>query len=267
MSRVIIVRGMKRSGNHAIINWLQAHDRFIFFNNIIKIRPILDGEKKLPSPKDFRQWLQKIVLANESQVCYFSKENVSEALSMKHSFIMSLEDHDLQIKPFINVPASHGIKNILILRDPCNLFASRIRKASLVKKDTPVYPKCMGLEMNRVVELWKSYAREYLGLTNHLENRVCIYFNSWFSNRDYRQSISRKLNMEFTDSGFSTVLRAGGGSSFDRTSFDGKNHMMDVLNRQKYLTASEQQLLKKVLADEELQGLAHRITQMNQIAI
>jgi hypothetical protein len=181
----------------------------------------------------------------------------------KRSLIVSLEDHDLQVRPFLKIPCD--VTNILIMRDPYNLFSSRIRKASLV--ENPAYPKHTGPAMNRVLKLWKSHAREYLGLTNHLENKVCIYFNSWFSNRDYRKSISRKLNIKFTDNGFSKVTQIGGGSSFDNTHFDGNNRMMDVLNRQSCLTDSERQLLENILADDELQELAHRIIDMNQVAI
>jgi hypothetical protein len=152
------------------------------------------------------------------------------------------------------------------MRDPCNLFSSRIRKASLLKNH-PAYPKHTGPAMNRVLKLWKSHAREYLGLTNHLENKVCIYFDSWFSNQDYRQSIIRKLNLEFTDSGFSKVSQEGGGSSFDKTHFDGSTRIMDVLNRQSYLTDPERYLLENILADDELRELAHRIIDMNQVKI
>ncbi len=104
-------------------------------------------------------------------------------------------------------------------------------------------------------------------LTKHLENKVCIYFNSWFSDQDYRQSISQKLNIEFTDSGFSKVSQIGHGSSFDGTQYDGNNQKMKVLARQRFLNDSERQLLEKILADDELQELAHRITAINQVEV
>ena len=190
MKRVIVVHGMKRSGNHAIINWLKAHDRFIFFNNVIPIASILRGEKMIPPSEDFTLWLQRNLLPRNLQFAYF----LMKFALRKRSLIVSLEDHDLQVRPFLKIPCD--VTNILIMRDPYNLFSSRIRKASLV--ENPAYPKHTGPAMNRVLKLWKSHAREYLGLTNHLENKVCIYFNSWFSNRDYRKSISRKLNIKFT---------------------------------------------------------------------
>ncbi len=112
--------------------------------------------------------------------------------------------------------------------------------------------------MDRVVNLWKEHAREFLGQTDQLENKACIYFNSWFSHRAYRQQISRQLGLEFTDRGFSKVSKFGGGSSFDRTSVE-DNRKIDVLNRQSYLTESEKEILDRVTADDELQALAREV--------
>ncbi len=125
--------------------------------------------------------------------------------------------------------------------------------------------KNQGPTMNRFSELWISHAQEFLGLTNHLENKVCIYFNSWFSSRDYRPNISRRLNLKFTDNGFSKISQIGGGSSFDNTHFDGSNQTMGALNRQVYLTDSERQLLENTFSDDVFQELANRITVMNHV--
>ncbi len=260
MKRLIFIHGMKRSGNHAIINWLKAHDRFIFLNNVLPIAPILAGEKTIPPPEDFMLWLQRKLLPKIVKDHFF-KENELFAFFLKkfalqnHSLIISLEDHELDVSLLLNVPCD--VSNILILRDPFNLFSSRIRKAS--SGENPAYPRDTGPAMDRVLKLWKSHAREYLGLTNHLENKVCIYFNSWFSEQHYRQSISQKLNLEFTDIGFSQVSQIGLGSSFDGTEYNGKNQKMDVLNRKKLLNDSESHLLEKILADKELQELGQRI--------
>ena len=259
MKKVIVVHGLKRSGNHAIINWLKSHGSFIFFNNVIPIAPILKGRKNFPPPEDFNQWLRRKLLPRNLQFAYF----LMKIALRKRSLIVSLEDHDLNVKPFLRVPCD--VTNILIIRDPYNLFSSRIRKSSLVKN--PAYPKNTGPAMNRVLKLWKSHAREYLGETNHLENKTCIYFNSWFANRDYRQSVSRTLNVEFTDHGFFKVSKIGGGSSFDKTNFDGSNQMMNVLDRRSSLTDYEQRLLKDILADDELRELADRITKMNHVSV
>lgn len=251
MRRIFLVHGMKRSGNHAIIYWVKAHDRFIFFNNIIPIAPILTYKKVIPPPQEFNLWLQQKIFPNNLKFAQF----LIKYILQKHSFIISLEDHHLHVQPFSRVP--FDITNILILRDPYNLFSSRIRKASLV--NNPAYPKYASPVMDRALKLWKSHANEYLGLTNFLEHKVCIYFDSWFSNIEYRQNISRKLSLKFTDKGFHKVSKEGGGSSFNQIIFNRSNRTMDVLNRQRYLTDSEQKLLKKTLSDKHLLELAYRI--------
>ena len=97
------------------------------------------------------------------------------------------------------------------------------------------------------------------GLTEFLENKVPIYFNTWFTDRVYRQQLSRELKLKFTDLGFSHVSSEGGGSSFDGTNLDGDNLRMDVLNRRSSLSDTEQRLLDETLRDDEIHELARRL--------
>lgn len=254
MKRVFVVHGMKRSGNHAIINWLIAHDHFIFYNDVIQIAPILNGKKKIPPPQDFTAWFKRRRLPRRIRFAFFIKKFILQ----KYSLIASLEDHSLSVKPFYNVPCE--VTNILIVRDPSNLFSSRIRKAAQINH--PAYSLDEDTLINRDVELWKSHAQEFTGSTNHLKNKVCIYFDAWFSNENYREQISQKLNFEFTDTGFSKISNKGGGSSFDKTLFDGNNQMMNILNRKANLKESEQQLLENILTDDDLQELKQIIISM-----
>ena len=120
--------------------------------------------------------------------------------------------------------------------------------------------------MERALELWKSQAREFLGMTDQLKNRVGIFFDAWFSSEDYRRSTSEKLGITFTDNGFSRVSKHGGRSSFDRTEFNGENRKMDVLNRKDHLEDTERQLLEDTLGqDEELLDLASRIEELTKV--
>jgi hypothetical protein len=255
MKRLIVVHGLKRSGNHAIIGWLRAHGGFDFFNNIVPIGPILRGESVIPPPVDFTLWLEGKLRARHS----WAVSRLRKLLLARRSVIVSLEDHDLELRPFRDVPCE--VINILILREPRNLLASRIRKSSLI--DHLAYPRASGPGMQRVIELWKSHAREYLGWSDYLQQKVCIHFDTWFSSREYRQCISGELGLDFSDRGFSQVSKSGGGSSFGGTRFDGRNRKMDVLSREDHLTDIELQLLESAMADDELQELARRIDAMN----
>ena len=179
-----------------------------------------------------------------------------------YSLLVSLEDHALHVTPFVNIPG--GVTNILIVRDPYSMLASRIRKAA--STNNQAFPRVPGPMLDRIVDVWKMHAREFLGLTNTLKRKVCVNFDSWFSNQAYRKHISRQLNMPFTDEGFSTVSNHAGGSSFDRTNFNRNNQAMDVLDRQKYLSLSERRLLDVAVADDALQELARRIKAVTQKA-
>lgn len=258
MKKLFVVYGMKRTGNHAIINWLRAHDKFVFFNNIVPIGPILEGSQTIPPPMDFTAWLHG---GNFRENRVFI-DNFKKLIFRNRSMIVSLEDHDLQFRPFRNIPCE--VINILLLRDPFNMLSSRIRKGSMVHRPA-IYPTEMNSMLKRVPELWKSYAREYLGLTRYLDNKVSIYFNSWFSDQNYRRKISRELGLEFNDRQFSSVAKkSSGGSSFDGTNFNGNNLGMNVLNRGSQLSGNERILLDELLKDEELSDLVRGIEVMHQ---
>ena len=169
--------------------------------------------------------------------------------------MVSLEDHPLSVSAFKH-PERIKTVNVLVLRDPRNLFASRIRMAS--RLDVPCF-RTDRTSMQRFVDLWKAQAREFLGITSVLRNRVCIYYNTWFSSRAYRSEISNRLHLTFTDNGFNEVSDEGGGSSFDGMAFDGKGSQMNVLSRYAELTPDEVRILDRVLEDEEIVRLARLI--------
>ncbi len=94
---------------------------------------------------------------------------------------------------------------------------------------------------------------------------MSIYFNSWFSDQNYRRQTSQELGLEFNDREFSNVIKkSSGGSSFDGTKFSGNNQGMNVLNRGSQLSGNERKLLDELLKDEALTDLARGIEVMHQ---
>jgi hypothetical protein len=242
---------MKRCGNHAIINWLKPHANFIFFNNVVDIAAILRNEKPIPEPLDFREWITQRLVAKRLGILVPLR-----AATIRHRpLIASLEDHDLAYCPFKEPPCP--LQHALFIRDAKNMFASRIHKAFAL--DHPAYPREPGPLMDRAVELWKSHAREYLGETQVLNHKVCIYFNAWFNNPAYRQGISQQLGFKFTDAGIAQVSTKGGGSSFNNTEFNGNTQAMKVLNRHESLTGPARELFDFVFQDTELGDLNQRV--------
>ena len=255
MRKKILLFGMKRSGNHGIINWLRGQNPFIFCNNIIPIAPMLVHKQPFPKPCEFNPWLNQ---RRDNQVkgddwsCLGNHQLKSIA---DHDVLVSIEDQDILSFPF--VINDEPFQTLLVLRDPVNMLASRIKRAASL--DHPAYPKTTGPMMDRVVATWKSHAREYLGLTQHLPNKTNIYFNAWFSSAKYREHISHQLSLEFNDSGFTRVSKEGGGSSFEGTSKSGANQKMEVLNRLSYLNEAQQNLIQNVLLDPEITELASAV--------
>lgn len=227
---------MKRSGNHAIIQWMLAQGEFVFVNNFIPIAAILRGTRAFPAPREFAAWREGHT-AGDRAVC------------------ASLEDFPPDVRPFRELPA--GATQVLILRDPENFFASRIRKGR--KLAHPAYPREPGPMLSRVIDGWKAHAREFLGHTTHLPEKVGVYFNAWFGGEAYRRGISERLGLEFSDAGFGQVSPVGGGSSFDQTAFDGDNKRMQVLDRKTQLHDDEARLLAAIMADEEIGALGREL--------
>src|SRR5262245_26027279 len=117
MQRVFVVYHMKRSGGHAVINWLVDNSCGArFFNNEIPIQAILAGYRSVPDPPSYADWwaLKRL------------NAGLIDVVDEDSTVFVSLEDHELRVRPF-QLPTA---ETILILRHPENLFASRIRKAA-----------------------------------------------------------------------------------------------------------------------------------------
>lgn len=234
--RLYLLHGMKRSGNHAFVNWLLPQLRASFFNNLVPVGPILRGQS-FPSRKPFAAWR-----AQQDQLI---------GGSLSH-LLVSLEDHDLRMAPFLDVDIPEC--RLLLLRSPDQLFASRLRKA--FRTSMPAYPRDNGVVMQRAIGLWKQHARAYLGQGRDYPGRVAVLFDQWFDDAGYRKAISEALAVEFDDSGFGMVSADGGGSSFDGTRFDGRGHLMEVNDRVAALEPHERELLDAIMSDPELRDIS-----------
>lgn len=245
-SRLFLLHGMKRSGNHAIINWLAPQLRCPVFNNFIAVGPLLRGGT-MPGPKSFTAWRDE------------QERSLGKPLPRA---LVTLEDHGLELAPFSDVDVP--VQRLLLLRNPRDLFASRIRKAFSV--DMPAYPRAHGAVLQRAIRLWKQHARCYLDDASTYPGRVAILFDAWFLDAGYRAAISDALGIAFDDSGFGKVGPEGGGSSFDGTRFDGNAQLMDVHNRVAALDPTERELLDLVLDAPGIRELDDAISKSDPYA-
>jgi hypothetical protein len=162
--RVFVIHHMKRSGGHAVINWLVDNTSGAkFINNEIPIQPILAGYRPSPdAPVPYASWLSG--LPDETKEAPF--------------IFVSLEDHELRVRPFDLATA----ETILILRHPENLFASRIRKAGSVR--LLAYNLDDRELRARTIRVWKEHARAGLGgglqwAAAHGDLLRCVGYQQW----------------------------------------------------------------------------------------
>lgn len=162
--------GMRRSGNHVFADWLKAHEGpWRHYNNCCD----QDGDCLLAGQVE---GIAGKVLATFEDVKYRNLAKVTG-----------------------NKPV------ILLLRDPYNLFASRL-KMIRTKPEAELDMIC-----DDAFKIWKENAWAFMH-----EKVIVVSFNRWYSDQEYRKSISERLGLEFTDVGFGSKAgwKFSGGSSF-----------------------------------------------------
>ena len=230
------VLGLRRTGNHAIINWIlsQAKGIVSFANDLTLMQR--------PETANLRE-TRLNRLGGKKYICH----------SYEDFFVHEVFDENVTFHDDY-FGKSSKVFNILILRDPYNLFASQLywKKWRGEKfRNDPEHRKLL-------VEQWKCIAREFLNETNFIkENKVCINYNLWVTSRDYRKGLARKLELTFSDKGRNKVSRYGSGSSVDQQYKTGKGTTMRVLER--WTLVKDEPVFRQILQDSELIELSKRI--------
>ena len=228
---VYIFWSLKRSGAHGFEKWFMPHlHDVLFVNNAKPTRPF-SGNKNAQDPK-------------RANVCVGFED-------IDFKTIDNLGGIEKIIQKTLPNNQAAKVINIIVLRDPLNLFASRLKIHH--DRDKRMY-------MNEsIVSLWKSYAREFLGETSHLSRKVAISFNEWFSNAEYRRDLEVSFNFSHTDEGLDELgIRV---SSFDGGKYAGKAHQMKVLDRWHHFNDNAE--YKALFDDEELIELSKKIFDMD----
>ena len=213
---------MMRSGHHAIMQWLCniMGGNIGFVNNCYTI------------PWD-RSWDNVI----------FNREDKPLLTSLRKLSNLSA-----------TCPCSYTITDILILRSPRNLFASRLKHSMALVAKRVANPQCIESMTRKSIPLWKEYAREFIN--NQIPGLIKISYDMWFQYPQYRISIAKQLNAQYLDASIKHIPSYGDGSSFDGMTYDGQAHKMDVLNRHKSYQSSE---FFQSLFDSEVDMLATQV--------
>ena len=251
----IRVVAQRRSGHHAIVNWIrhQIEGRYCFLNNCG-----VDGNPFVRCQKASSLFNTTLL---EHSWAFWDRE-ASGRLSKKGTLIYNYEDKSLQdvtSEDFERhrtewLGMSDRQSDILILRDPFNLMASRFRWIDGCGFEFKIQ------DFEEMIALWKEHAREFVGETSHLSAKVLISYNQWFCNQEYRQDISRQLGLEWNDQGLNEVAKWGptvAQGSFNGLKYDGQASKMKVLERWKEFQENPQYL--QLLNDEEIFELSSKI--------
>ncbi len=237
--------GMSRSGNHCIINWILHHvrGRFCFLNCAEGGSNPFVTARPLDSGAPFRVNYPGFDLERER----------AGALSAKDYLIHSYEDSFLGYACSRRFEADHDAFvgrsarriDVLVLRDPFNLFASRREMGAAT------------IPAATAIRIWKQHAGEYLGRRRYLKHDpLFVNYNRWVACREYRRGLAGRLGLAFTDAGVDAVPACGGGSSFDGLRFDGHARRMAVLDRWRHFAGDPAYL---DLFDPEVVSLAQEV--------
>lgn len=247
------VIGMSRSGNHAIIDWMLARmaGRTCFLNCVEpRLNPFLSAR---PIQGDRCHWASypDFDLDREQAGQFSRKDNL--VYSYEDCFLRSVTCSDFERRHDACVGASARRVNVLILRDPYNLFASRL-KSGLYSGGEWGYHT---ISLPGAARIWKQHAREFLGERNHLApNRVLVSYNRWTLDPAYRADLAERLGLRPGGDGLADVPATGGGSSFDGLNFHGRAADMKVFERWKHFAHDP---AYRRIFDPEMRRLAERI--------
>lgn len=229
---ILVLFGMRRSGNHLAINWIlgQVPGSAVFYNNI--------RQKGHPFDVGTREF--RIRFPNTRPRMILSYEDLTAPEIMKGPLPEFLADR----------VARHDVRVLsgVILRDPYNLFASRLKKwPERFATDT---------DIRRQQELFLSHAAL-------AENPIPVFgdmpvvpilYNPLVTDPVYREELSQQLYIRSGSDGLDEVPSYGHGSSFDGYQTQVADVRAGVFDR--WRSRSNDPTFRKVIADKHVQKAA-----------
>ena len=214
------VFGLRRSGHHAVIEWLKdcyaaSDEKPIHVNSVFNRH--LSFAQNWPDP---------------------TPEDIVEAGVGSTALLVSYEDVDYDerrsspvFSTFQTPDYGDAIRETIVVRDWYNFVASRLKFQancwSIDKLDGLVF----GLEWSEVEKRWLRYADVAFNGGNDESRVIAVNYNSWFSDSEYRDQLATQYGLTNASSSLDIVPDFGTGSSFDGLTLQGKGRQMNVLNR------------------------------------
>jgi len=220
---------MRRGGQHVFIDWLleQTQGSALFLNDVA---PGQDLEQRALNMGEFDKCFYDgkaiLVKPDNIDVVIVNYEDWLLNESVIHSTVGS------------NITADQVV-NILLLRDPLNLFASRYFFWARMPLDAERW------KWNDKA-LWLNHAEHYLANVSPVSTSqlISVNFDVWSSEINIRRSLSQLLSLNFSDQALQRISHVG--SQFDTTL--GKNYSKRVNSRWQF--AAEIPQYKNLFNDE-----------------
>jgi hypothetical protein len=205
---VIRIFGLRRSGNHAVINWLtrNAPGRSIFFNNCkAGENPFkahngieIDGQHVRRAGAKAKRLARKV---GHGATVFFSYENVMPHEDRKKPINPGVEDDDI----------TH---DVIIARDFLNWAASLVKK---LQGNDRYKPHQRLASILRVVDV---YAQMLDLVLSPKERRAVVRYGDWHNSATYRATVLDQIGFVPRDDSTSEVQAYGSGSSFQPDATD-----------------------------------------------
>jgi hypothetical protein len=206
---IYIINGIRRSGNHAIANWIMSHyNSGCYINNANKF--IKTNSNWLPCFSDNCQ--QKNIQENP-EIIIIGLENKLNTLA---NIPQEYSKKWLSINSNINIT----MHSIFLIRSFPNLLASSIK----------AWPKSDWLI--KLQDYWKQYVQ--FALSN---NKYILLYDKWLE-KQYRDQYAINLDFSNKDTGIDKIPHYGGGSSFKDKLVNNdnlKNRWQMMLDNQEYI--------------------------------
>lgn len=205
--------GLMRSGNHAIIEWIQnqySGQITCFLNNVKHgdHDPYTSYEQKVLTCID-DQTDTEVLRKMKKSLLIYSYEDRQELEANKRNFLESVFQQGFEARRRTYLGKSQFQFDLLIIRDPFNFLASRLKLLQVRGAQGGVSDKEL------IIKNWKILAREALMLAQDPKpGKLVASYNRWAVDLAYRQNLSQQLIGTFSDSSMQKAAQFGGGSSF-----------------------------------------------------
>jgi hypothetical protein len=228
VEKLILLVGLKRSGLHAVANWLLglAPPAALINNSPLKrlgfASPMSRTLPDSPLPVHLYKGYAALSIDTDGQEVLTALRG-SERLVI--ILFQSQSLRHLAQHPLVEGLYARETEILLQLRDPFNWSAS-YRAKSREAADDLHWP-----------ELWREYSSEFAGLTRILPAAKPLNYNRWLVDSSYRQAIAQSLRLPFNDNHLDVVTDHAGGSSFDATFFQHRGSEMGLAERWRHFQA------------------------------